>query len=339
LGNLSAYPNAVRWSAIDNPLDWPEPGSNDAQYKQADIQIFPGGGAVQAIATGMSAYEGLVFCETSIYRAQYVGSPYIFQFTAVDKNRGTIAPRSVIQASNYVYFLSEDGFYATDGAQVRNIGLERVNLWWRDNSDENRRHETMAVYNPVAGVVAWAFASSSCPPDRFDRLMIFHPELNRFSLVYQDVELIYTDASRGLTLEDLDAYGPLDELTFSLDSKGLKGGVAVLGAFNIEHKTVLFAGKAREAALETVEKGGTGMFIHGVRPIIDGAEASVVLLHRNFQKDTLQVLNCAAPSKRDGIAYGRCSTRYARAQVHIPAGVDWTHAQGVEVYYEEEGNI
>ena len=161
LGRLAENPAAVRWSGLDDPQAWPAPGSSEAQDKQSDFQVFPDVGPVQAIATGMSGYDGLVFCAEGIFRMQYVGPPLIFQFSPVDKGRGALAAGGVVQAENLVFFLAEDGFFATDGGTVQAIGAEIINAWFRRTADLMRRHETLGVYDPVAGIVVWAFASSS----------------------------------------------------------------------------------------------------------------------------------------------------------------------------------
>lgn len=336
IGGLAAHENGMRWSGIDSPLSWPDPGSNDAVYSQADIQVFPEGRKMQAIISGMSTFDAIIFCETAIYRAQYVGSPLIFQFSAVDKSRGTIAPRSVIHTNNLVYFLADDGFYATDGSTVTNIGIERVNLWWRSNADDARRHETIAAYDTVNGVIVWAFASTGCPADSFDRLLAYDPALNRFSLIHHALEWLHIDAGRGMTLESLDAVGPLDLLPASLDSKKYKGGVSFLACFEADHCVHAFTGMPKQAMLETAEQGGQRIFVHGARPLVDGAEATTTILYRDFQKDIAQTRQCSEPSRLDGISHTRISTRYARARVAIPA-TDWAHAIGVEIYYSQEG--
>jgi hypothetical protein len=79
------------------------------------------------------------------------------------------------------------------------------------------------------------------------------------------------------------------------------------------------------------------MLVHGVRPLVDGAEASASLLHRDFLKDSPREKTLAPPSRLDGIARTHLSARYVRAAVSIPAGAGWSHAQGAELYYEEEG--
>ena len=96
LGKLSGQGNAIRWSGIDDPDAWPAPGSNDAQYKQSDIQIFPVGGNVQAIVGGVGGVDGLIFMEEAVHRATFVGPPYVFQFNVVDRRRGALASHSPI---------------------------------------------------------------------------------------------------------------------------------------------------------------------------------------------------------------------------------------------------
>ncbi len=337
VGGLSDYPNGVQWSAIDDPLSWPEPGSNEAQYAQSDRQIFPDGGRVQALISGMAAYEGLIFCEKAIHRAQYVGPPYVFQFSPVDKSRGVIAPRSVIQAENLVYFLAEDGFYATDGSTVRNIGIERINLWWRANSMDSRRKDTIAAYDPINGLVAFAFASTACPAGLMDSILVYHPALNGFSLIPQVTRWLYTDTSRGVTLEGLDDYGPLDSLSFSLDSKDLLAGVRALACFGEDNTPRLFTGEPVEATLETAERGGERLMVHGARPMVDGAPSTVSIFHRASLMGIPREKACSTPWSQDGICRLHLATRYARARITIPGGVNWTHATGVDVYVEQEG--
>jgi hypothetical protein len=339
LGRLLDNPAAVRWSAIDDPLSWPEPGSDDAVNKQSDIQVFPDVGPVQAIASGMSGYDGLVFCDKGIFRMQYVGAPYIFQFSPVDKGRGALAGGAVVQAENMVYFLAEDGFFATDGGTVQPIGAEVINGWFRRTADLSRRHDTLGVYDPVAGIVVWAFASSSAPAGIFDRLLIYQPQLRQFSLAAASLEYLYLNSGLGLTLEDLDQFGPLDGLSFSLDSESLMNRVRLLSGFDQDHRPVIFSGPPQAASLTTEEKGGQRMFVSGVRPLVDGAEAESRILYRDFQAGPYRAKPCGRASRLDGRHPIHLSTRYARVCVEIPAGADWSNAVGVEIFAKEEGGL
>jgi hypothetical protein len=339
LGRLVGNPAAIQWSGLDDPLSWPEPGSNEAQDKQSDFQVFPDAGPVMALATGMSGYDGLVFCDGGIFRMQYVGPPFIFQFSAVDKGRGALAAGAVVQAENMVYFLAEDGFFATDGGTVQPIGAEVINAWFRRTADLSRRHETVGVYDPVSGVIVWAFASSSAPGGLFDRLLLYHPQLRQFSLAEASLEYLYLNSGLGLTLEDLDQFGPLDGLTFSLDAESLMNRVRLLSGFDGGHRPVIFSGPPQAASLTTEEKGGQRYFVQGARPLVDGAQASASILYRDFQAGPYRVKPCGRASRLDGRHPVHLSTRYVRVRVDIPAGADWQNAIGVELFVEEEGGL
>jgi hypothetical protein len=329
----------VRWSALGNPLDWPEPGSNDAQYKQSDEQDFPDTGSAVAVSGALSGLDVAIFTERAVYRGAFIGPPYFFRFDILDKGKGCIAPKSAVTGSNAIYFLSEEGFFATDGGSIINIGLERITNWFRAASDDTRRHETRGAIDPVTGIVFWTFAGKGAVDGVHSHVLAFHPQLNQWSYGHADTTEIFVDLSRGYTLEDLDAIGPLDSLGVSLDSRVWQGGVPVLSAFSPENGLCHFSGPAMEATIETAETGGERMLVHGIRPLVDGAKASASLLYRDFQHQPSREAQCSSLSAFNGVAYTHVSTRYGRARIVIPAGGSWSHAVGCDILTEKEGAI
>jgi hypothetical protein len=329
----------VRWSAIGNPLDWPTPGSNDAQYKQSDEQDFPDTGSTAEVIGALTGIDMLVFTEYAIYLGTYIGSPLVFQFDILDKGRGTIAPRSVVATSNAAYFLGEEGFFATDGSNIVNIGSERVNRWFNDTSARYRRKEMRGVADPVRGIIIWTFAGTAAPEGLHDHLLIYHPSLNRWSYgkaLTTGIMRIMTDA---MTLEDLDAVAPLDLLPYSLDSEYWMGGVPGLAAFDENNGLGYFGGAPMAAVIDTAETGGKRVMVHGVRPLVDAGLAGAGVWRRDLQHLPPVLQPCAPVSAFDGVCYCHESTRYFAARVTIPAGEDWTHAVGCDVLTELEGSI
>lgn len=329
----------IRWSAIGNPLEWPVPGSNDAQYKQADEQDFPDTGQTVSISGSMSGMDLLVFNERAIYRGQYIGSPYFFQFDILDKGRGCLAPESVVTGNNAIYFLSEEGFFATDGAGLRNIGFERVNNWFRDVSDDSRRHEVRAVRDPVTSIIIWTFAGIGAAPEVHDHLLLYHPLLDRWSYGKAETTGVFDGLSLGRSLEALDEYGGLESLPYPLDSRVWKGGVPGVCAFTPDNRMAWLAGSPMEARIDTAETGGMRMIVHGVRPLIDAAVSGVSVLTRDHQFEQLRETDCSPPSAFNGVCYCHISTRYARSRVIVPAGSAWKHAIGCDFLTEEEGAV
>lgn len=342
LGCLSGRENAIRWSGIDRPSEWPEPGTNAAQYVQSDIQVFPEGGKVQAIVGGIGGTDGLIFLERAIQRATYVGTPYIFQFDPVDRQHGTMAPRSPVACGQACYYLSEDGWKATDGAGVRPIGVERVDAWFFEEADTSRLEEVQGVHDARNRLAMWSFPSSAAAAGRHDRLLFYSYALDKWGMAAVETECLFSDYARGLTLEDLDEFGPLDSLDFSLDSPALRAGGRVPGCVNAQHRPCTFTGAPLEAEIDTAEQGGERMMLHGLRPLVDmragGSGAKAAALWRNRQMDP-RSLTAFSAQMRDGVCYRHLSANYLAARVRIPAGASWEHAVGVEAIIEKEGGM
>jgi len=337
LGRLADEPRGVRWSGLDRPDEWPEPGSDEAQYVQSDIQIFPSGGRVQAVLGGLGGADGLIFLEHGIERATYVGAPYLFQFDHVDRRRGLLAPQSAVDCGGLCCFLSTDGWYATDGTSVKAIGLERVDRWFFENCDSARLAETRGVYDPRQRVALWTFASPMAPADSHDRVLVYSPELDRWSWAELACELLFPDWTRGFTLEELDVFGSLDSLSFGLlDAASLRHGQLSLFAFDAAHRFCSMEGPALEALLESTEHSAGRVFLHGFRPHADSAVAEVMPLFRTRLMDVRRAGPWSRPD-REGLCPQRLSARWLCARMRIPAGQNWRHATGVEAVYEGEG--
>lgn len=339
IGKLSEYPNAIRWSGLDKPDEWPEPGGNEAQYVQSDMQVFPVGGQVQAVVGGVGGVDGLIFLERAIQRATYVGMPYIFQFDTVDRERGCLAPHSPVVCGNVCVYLSEDGWRMTDGASVKGIGVERVDEWFFQNCAGDRLEDVRGVHDAQNRIALWAFASEVAPAGVYDRVLIYNYAVDRWSWGEITTETVFADYTRGLTLEDLDAFGDLDHLPFSsLDSAAFKNGRKGVSCFTSAHKLAGFNGDALEAVVDTAEQGGDRIMVHGFRPLVDAADAQALPVYRNREMDARR-FGAYTKQQRDGVCYQHLSTVYLAARVKVPAGAIWSHAVGVEALVEAEGGM
>lgn len=345
IGCLSDAPNGIQWSAIDNPDSWPTPGTDAAQAVQSDTQSFPEGGRVMAIVGGISgsaggAGDGLIFLEQSIMRAVYVGSPLIFQFDSVDRQHGTRSPLSPVVIGTSCVFLADDGWRITDGTGSKNLGSERVDAWFSRECDLTRRHEVRGAHDAAKRLAIWSFPSATAPAGVHDRLLIYNYALDLWSYAVADTECLMPAFQPGLTLEDLDAYGSLDNLPFtSLDDPAIRPGCFTLMAFNPQHKICTFNGPAPEAIIETGEFGGQRMMLHGLRPLVDSAEARAAPLYRSRQMDAMRAAAPETRQNREGICHQHISAAYFAARIRIPQNSEWTHAVGVEALYEEEGGL
>lgn len=323
----------LRWSGFNDLTHW-----TTSLARQSDAQdLSEDFGFVQGI---VGREFGTIFQERAITRMTYVGVPEVFQFDVVERERGVAAPKSIVPVGPYVFFLSEDGFYVWDGQQARSISDNKVTRWFFDRLEFSMRGAVMGASDRPNKSVVWAFTDTvdGLP----NQLLIYSWKDDRWTMAEVDCECLFSSASFGYSLEDLDSFGDLDSLGFSLDSWVWQKGRPQLGVFDRLHRLALFGGLSLEAVLETAEfqvAPGRRVLVSELWPLVDNSAGSV----------TAQ-LGVRAQSVGDALAFGavaaqnaagfcpvRASGRFARARVTIPAGAAWTHAQGVEATYRVEG--
>ena len=102
-GNVPSDRALFKWSALNKYDLW------DVTVEQAGQQALPRGGEIKKVLGGE---YGVIVCEASIYRVNYIGDPEIvFQISEVIPGHGTSASGSVVQWGNLIYFLDTDGFH------------------------------------------------------------------------------------------------------------------------------------------------------------------------------------------------------------------------------------
>lgn len=341
-----AVPNRVHWSAIDDPTNWPEPGTQAAAQVQSDFQNIPTGGSVQGIVGAVGGADGAIFMERSIHRVSYVGGSLVFQINEVERDRGTPAPGSIVNVSDMAFYLGEDGFYAFDGTRSTPIGAQKVDKTFFNELDQNYFDRITAAADPINKVVFFAYPGAGNSNGTPNRLLIYNWEVGRWTTADVTSSLIFRDLTPGFALEELDQFGTLDELPYSLDSRVWTGGRLALSAFGPDRRLARFAGSSMAADIMTTEFGGfqlfrkpnERMYINGVRPYVDGGDVTVSLIYRDSVRGATST---DGPSVVDpnGMAHFDRSCRYAHAQVSIAAGGDWAHAQGIDLDAEEDGEI
>ena len=110
----------IIWSGINDITMWTV-GTN-----LCDMQEFPDGGPVQGVA---GAEIGYVVQDRAIRTMQFLpgDTTFIFNFSRVLHDRGSISLYGFSSIGNVLYFVSEDGFYSLTGQQVTPIGQDKVN--------------------------------------------------------------------------------------------------------------------------------------------------------------------------------------------------------------------
>jgi hypothetical protein len=331
-GTNGVVPYRVQWCAIDDPTDWPTPGTADARTKESGEQFLDAShGAVTGFMGGQ--FWGLVFQKRAITRFTYVGGDIVFQVDTFEKSRGCWAPQSLIQIGNLAYFLAVDGWYVTDGQSVTAIGDQKFDNWSLLLLDQSYIAKVTAGIDWASKCIYWSFPSTSANGTP-DRMLVYSFVRNRAAWANSSVQFIFPSYTTGYTLDTLDTISTsIDSLTITLDSTFYQGGTPTIMGFS-GSKIGTFSGSILNATLETGEQGlGDGfVYIGGVRPMVTGNPTSVqvALSTRNAQDNESRTFGTAVSrTPRTGMCDFRTSGRYLSARVSLQGPFD--RATGLQV--------
>jgi hypothetical protein len=316
--------NRIQWSGINNEKTW-----TTSATTQADFQNIPDGGFVQGVTGGEF---GLVLLERSIVRMSYVGTPLIFQFDNIARNRGCFEPNSVIQWQGITYFLGDDGFYACDGQNLKNIGAEKVNRYFFNSLKESDLGSMSAAIDPINNLVVWGYPSV----DTDYRVLIYHIATGKWSYSDSSATRVAPVSTPSITLEGLDAFSAsIDALGVSLDSRNWLGGKLLLLGLK-GSKLITFTGAAKTATIETsdIESPPNQSMVTMIKPIVDNGTGSASVASRLQLNQTVSFPTVTAANSENRIGT-RSYGRYHRVKLE-PSG-DWTTAIGMDVDIQSAG--
>lgn len=320
------YPNRVQWSGINNESTW-----TSSPTTQSDYQDIPDGGVVQGVTGGEF---GLVLLDRSIYRMTYVGTPLVFQFDNISRNRGCYEASSIIQWEGVTYFLSDDGFYACDGQNIVNIGAEKVNRFFFNDMVESRVNEMSAAVDPSKNLVMWGYPALN----NSYRVLVYHVTTKRWSVVDTTVSRIAASSTPAYTLEALDSFSAsLDAIQASLDSRIWLGGKLQLAGVSGD-KIVVFSGASKAAQIDTsdLETNFAKSMITLVRPIVDNGSASIAVASRQLLNEAVSFSGSTAADAENRVGV-RSFGRYHRVRTE-PSGANWSSAIGVDLEIQQAGS-
>lgn len=201
LSGLLDNPYRVQWSGLNATTSW------TAGVGLSDFQDLPDGGIVRGVVGGEF---GIIIQDGSMRRMVFSpGSDVIFQIDRISKDTGTIAPYSIVNAGERVFFLSPRGFIMTDASgTITPIGKERVDRTFLAGYDSTAIGLLIGAADPGANTVYWAYKSADGGVSGFfDSIIIYDWALNRWSLARATGEYMASLAAPGTTLEALDVLG------------------------------------------------------------------------------------------------------------------------------------
>ena len=314
----------VRWSAINDETDWTENVNT-----QSDYQDIPDGGQIVGIRGGEF---GLVFLERSISRMSYIGTPFIFQFDNISRNKGCMVAGSIAQYQGITFFLSDDGFYLCDGQNVTPIGAEKVDRFFLQDASDSDYGTMSAAVDPIRKLVIWNYKSVNGNRN----VLIYNFKTQKWTYGDAGTDYLSEASTSSVTLEQLDSIsGSIDALTTSLDSRLYVGGKYFLGG-TLATRVMSFTGANQTAVISTGDLDiGANSVVTLARPIVDNGSATVAIASRTLLNQGVSFNTAVAASSENRVPL-RSAGRYHRLKV-TPTGANWNNAISVDVDVTPQG--
>ena len=333
----SGNPRRVTNSAINDSTGW------TLGTALCDQQDFADGEAI----TGCAAGEfGWIAQQHALRRMIFQpGFDQAFRFERVEKEHGCGAPYGLTVVGSTIYYPADDGFYSFSADKgLTPIGHQRVNDWFRANSTPTRVSSILAITDPYAPRVGWAFPSPSSTYLNF--VLWYDWALNQWSYMEQTAQFWAKQVTASISLEGLDSYGSMDTgVPYSLDSRVWAGGVPVTAAITSTGKLAFLNGATpMTATLLTAPMQFTPSarsFVRGVFPIgiFNGATLGVRVAKREHSNNPVVYTPSVAPSTKSGIARVRAGGRLHQIELMLSqaSGVVWDRAEGLDVDSTPDG--
>ena len=308
----------VRWSDINNETNW-----TTSATSQADYQDIPDGGQIVGIRGGEF---GLIFLERAIHRMSYVGTPFIFQFDNISRNKGCMVAGSIAQYQGITFFLSDDGFYLCDGQTVQPIGSEKVDRFFINDASESDYGSMSAAVDPIHKLVIWNYVDTN--GNR--KLIIYNFATKKWTYADAGTDYLSEASTASVTLEQLDSISSsIDALTTSLDSRLYVGGKYFLGG-TLGAKVYTYTGANLVGSITTgdIDLGGPSI-VTLARPQVDNGSATIAVASRTLLSQDVTFGTAVAADSENRVSL-RSAGRYHRIQL-VPTGADWKNAVAIDV--------
>lgn len=319
-GRVNSNNQLIGWSGQGDCEEWTGGVNGSGE------QPLYSGGKVMGLVGGE---YGLILQRFAVKRMSYTGDNNLpFQFDDISTNYGCIAEGSIATAGRLTFFYSDRGFVVCDGTDVKPIGAEMYDAWFRARYAETDLENMWAAIDPVRTLVIWSMPGA---------LLMYNWMLSRPTLVELPVKAIFNSFSEATTLGDLDGlYGDLDAVPYSLDDPRFSGGSPRLTVVHFDGRFGVLTGDNLAATFETpfIELANSRTArLKFVRPVTDAIEGLTLTA------DSRQRLGDASNGETftalhaSGDMPVRIAARSAKLTLDIAAGTAWDYAQGLELEF------
>lgn len=236
-------PMLVRWPDQENPYDWVPSSINQAGEQPLSHGSY--------LVTGLNTrQETLIWTDSALYSAQYLGPPYVWGFQLLSDNVSIMSPNAVSTANNITYWMGVDKFYAYSGrvdtlpCTLRQYVFEDFNyvqawqvvsgtnegyneVWWHYPSANSMVNDRYVIFNHLEKV--WYYGTLNRTAWLDSPLRQYPMAVNSVQVSYLNVDI--TSASTELPLLNCASYPATGTVTIDSEVISYTGndGVSLTG--------------------------------------------------------------------------------------------------------------
>ncbi|MCZ7931085.1 hypothetical protein O9X90_02075 [Agrobacterium leguminum] len=325
-------PSRVRWSALNNPFDW-----SFSQATQADYQDLRNVGSITGLVSDSDVW---IFCTNAIVQMHYIGTPWLYEFSTVVTDRGCTIPSSLITVDGKTYFYGGDGWYVFQKGNLQPIGVGKIDRFFNESADTENFHLMTAVADgDDEPIIIWSYVSKSTPNGQVDRSLIYNYITGEWSSADARSPMLFQSVTLPWTIDQLDAYGSIDNVPASFDSNIWAGGNDVIWGLDLSGNVYTMTGPVMTATFETAEMQIASSLqdaktdraqIQAVRPVYQSqGTATVTVGSKQVPNADLIWSNPVSTNDATGYAYVRNQARYHSIRTTISG--NWNKISALQV--------
>lgn len=140
----------LKWPDRDVPTDWTPTDTNTANRR-----VLASG--AHLIAGCRLANMSLIWTDTSVYSAHYIGGLPVYDTTLIGTNCGLVGPGAFCHETGTAYWFGCGSFHMYSGQIGPIPNQDNVLAWIQDNVTPEHRMKTTCWYNPMYREVWWTF--------------------------------------------------------------------------------------------------------------------------------------------------------------------------------------
>lgn len=299
--------------------------------RQGDFTAWTGGGADGktfedggALIGGRDLQNGamIITQESAIRLVQFGVGPTLYGISKIADQRGCVADRTLVTFDGSAYWWDTDGpWQFTMGSKPIPIGAEKVNRWFDANIGPSNYQYLQGTVDPARSLVIWRVDATYA--------VAYNWMIKEWSVLPMLTSALTRLATPAVAIDSVS--DTINSVELAINARFWQGGVTGLGALDASYKFATFSGTPMAALLQSAKvSADSGPLIKWVKPVSDASNSTLAVGTGASLHGGVTFASGVAKGSH-GWTQQRARARVLAFRESIPAGADWTYANGVEV--------